>query len=275
MFSYIIWDVSPIAVDLGFLQIRWYSLFFALGFVVSYILLNGRFKNAGLTQKHLDQLTGYVVLATVIGARLAHCLFYEWSYYTDHILEIFLPVRFSPEFEVIGFQGLASHGGIFGVAIAIVFFSRKNKLNTWWVLDSLAIVGALAGACIRLGNLMNSEIIGKPAEVPWAFIFNRVDSVPRHPGQLYEALAYLGIFGILALVDSNSKRSFGFIFGLFFTLLFATRFLIEFVKADQVAFEEGMFLNMGQLLSIPFLIGGLYVMSLKRNHNHSRIITYK
>ena len=220
-----------------------------------------------MEQKHLDELTGYVVLATVLGARLAHCLFYEWSYYSDHFLEIFLPVRFNPEFEFIGFQGLASHGGIFGVAIAIFLFARKNKVNTWWLLDRLSIVGALAGACIRFGNLMNSEIIGRPTEVPWAFIFERVDNIPRHPGQLYEALAYLAIFGILRMVDSNTKKSFGFIFGLFFTLLFSSRFLVEFVKADQVAFEAGMVLNMGQILSIPFLLGGILIMILKRNQN--------
>ncbi len=263
--AYIIWDVSPIFIDLGFFQVRWYSLFFALGFVLSYMILNRQFKKAGLSQKLLDQLTGYVGLATIIGARLAHCIFYDWDYYSDHILEIFLPVRLSPEFEFIGFQGLASHGGIFCVGVAIILFSRKNQIDTWWLLDRLAIVGALAGACIRFGNLMNSEIIGKPTEVPWAFIFNRVDHLPRHPGQLYESLGYLIIFGILMLLDRSSKTAHGFLFGLFFSLLFATRFLVEFVKVDQVGFEADMTLNLGQLLSIPFFIGGIIVMYFKRD----------
>lgn len=269
MVTFIIWDVSPVFVDLGFFQIRWYSIFFALGFVLSYIILNRRFKKVGLEQKYLDKLTTYVVIATVIGARLAHCFFYDWSYYSDHIIEIFLPVRFNPNFEFIGFQGLASHGGIFGVAIAIILFSKKNRINTLWLFDRLAIVGALAGACIRFGNLMNSEIIGKPATIPWAFVFSRVDNVPRHPGQLYEALAYLGIFGVLLFIDGKNRRSSGFIFGLFFTLLFVARILIEFVKADQSAFEAGMILNMGQLLSIPFIILGVTIMLIKRKKDKS------
>ncbi len=263
--TYIVWDVSPILIDLGFFAIRWYSVFFALGFVFSYFILSGQFKGAGLDPKHLDRLTTYVVLATVIGARLAHCLFYEWSYYSDHIIEIFLPVRFNPEFEFIGFQGLASHGGILGVAIALLLFTRKYSVDVWWLFDRLAIVGALAGVCIRLGNLMNSEIIGKPSEVAWAFIFSRIDDVPRHPGQLYEALAYLGIFALLLSIDKNSNRRPGFLFGLFFALLFISRFLIEFVKADQSTFEAGMLLNMGQLLSIPFIILGISLMVVRRN----------
>ncbi len=260
MITFIIWDVSPVFVDLGFLQIRWYSLFFGLGFLLSYLILARRFDKLDLSRKDLDTLTFYVLIATVVGARLAHCIFYDWSYYSEHLLEIFLPVRFDPNFEFIGYQGLASHGGIFGVGLAIVIFSKKFKVNTWWLLDQLAVVGALAGACIRFGNLMNSEIIGKPATVPWAFVFTRVDQIPRHPGQLYEALSYLAIFVLLLVVQGKNRRPFGFLFGLFFVLLFTTRFIIEFVKADQSAFEAGMVLNMGQILSIPFIILGLTIM---------------
>jgi prolipoprotein diacylglyceryl transferase len=264
MISYITWDPSPSIIDFGFYELRWYSMLFALGFILSYIILNRQFKKSGLSQKHLDSLTAYVVIATVVGARLAHCFFYDWGYYSDHLLEIFLPVRFEPSFQFTGFQGLASHGGIFGVAVAIYLFARKYHVNKFWLYDQLSIVGALAGACIRFGNLMNSEIIGKPTDVAWAFIFVRVDDIPRHPGQLYEALAYLSIFVILYFVNKYRNSTPGFLFGLFFTLLFSSRFLIEFVKADQSDFEAGMLLNMGQLLSIPFILFGIAVMIMKR-----------
>ena len=264
MLSYIVWNPDPTIIDLGFYALRWYSLLFALAFVLSYIILRGHFKRAQLGEEMLEKLTIYVVLATVIGARLGHCLFYDWDYYSDHILEIFLPFRFSPEFQFTGFQGLASHGGIFGIMVAVVLYSRKYKISLLWVLDKLSLVGPLAGACIRLGNLMNSEIVGEPADVPWAFIFVKVDDVPRHPGQLYEALAYLFIFVVVNLVDRKSKRETGFTFGLFMILLFVFRFIIEFFKADQSDFEAGMILNMGQLLSIPFIILGVVIVILKR-----------
>lgn len=265
MLSYIVWNPDPLIFDLGFYALRWYSLLFALGFILSYLILRGHFKKAGLEEEMLEKLTIYVVLATIIGARLGHCLFYDWDYYSDHILEIFLPVRFQPEFRFTGFQGLASHGGIFGIVVAVILYSRKYKIDAWWIFDKLSLVGALAGACIRFGNLMNSEIVGKPADVPWAFIFVQVDNVPRHPGQLYEALSYLLIFVILYYLTKHSKREPGFIFGVFFVLLFTARFIIEFFKADQSDFEAGMILNMGQLLSIPFIIFGLIMIYLKRN----------
>ncbi len=264
LLDYIIWAPDPVIFTIAGFELRWYSLLFALGFVLSYVLLKKDFSRRGLPPEKLDKLTIYVVLATVIGARLAHCFFYDWDYYSDHLLEIILPVKFSPDFQFTGFRGLASHGGILGVAIAIWLFSRRHKVDALWLYDRLAIVGALAGTCIRLGNLMNSEIIGKPAEVPWAFVFTYVDTIPRHPGQLYEALAYLGIFVILTLTDRMSRRKPGFLFGLFFALLFTARFFIEFVKADQADFEAGMLLNMGQLLSIPFIIFGLIFMYLKK-----------
>ncbi|UII23631.1 prolipoprotein diacylglyceryl transferase [Fulvivirga ligni] len=261
--AYITWAPDKEIIDLGFYALRWYSLLFALGFVLSFYLLRKQFKKAELDESYLEKLTMYLVLATVIGARLAHCLFYDFDYYSQHILEIFLPVKFDP-FRFVGFQGLASHGGILGVFIATVLFCRKYKVKPLWLLDRLSVVGALAGCCIRLGNLMNSEIVGSPSDVPWAFIFKEVDNVPRHPGQLYEALAYLSIFAILSIVLKKSNRHNGFIFGLFFTLLFIARFLIEFVKADQSAFEAGWLFNMGQLLSIPFIIFGIVMMYLKR-----------
>lgn len=259
MFAFIQWDPSPVIVDFGFYEVRWYSLLFALGFVLSYMILKGQFKKAALDENLLDKLTVYIVVATVLGARLAHCIFYDWEYYSQHLLEILLPFRFEPEFQFTGFMGLASHGGIFAIVLAVLLYARNFKVRALWIFDKLSIVGALAGACIRFGNLMNSEIVGKPTDVPWAFIFTRVDELPRHPGQLYEALAYLFIFGLLFLLDRHNTRKPGFIFGIFFVLLFTARFLIEFVKADQADFEAGMLLNMGQLLSIPFILVGFYI----------------
>lgn len=265
MHLFINWNPSPVIVDLGFFQLRWYSFLFALGFVLAYQILKVEYKKAALDQQLLDTLTVYLVIATIVGARLAHCLFYDWSYYSNHLLEIFLPFRFEPEFQFTGFQGLASHGGIFAVAVATILYSLKHKVNALWIFDKLSIVGALTGACIRLGNLMNSEIVGTPTDVPWAFVFTRVDSLPRHPGQLYEALAYLSIFGLLFYLDRNNQKKPGFIFGLFFILLFSARFIIEFVKADQSDFEANMFLNMGQLLSIPFILFGIYMVYRSRH----------
>ena len=270
MLYYIHWDPSPIILDLGFYELRWYSLLFALGFVFGYSIIKGYFKKAGLEDELLEKLTIYIVVATVVGARLGHCLFYDWDYYSNNIAEIFLPFRFQPEFEFTGFQGLASHGGIFGIVLAVILFSRKYNVKSLWIYDKLSIVGALAGACIRFGNLMNSEIVGKPADVPWAFIFERVDSAPRHPGQLYEAFAYLTIFVVLFFLDRKNKREPGFIFGLFFILLFSARFIIEFFKANQSDFEADMVLNMGQLLSVPFILFGA-ILVYKKRHKTSQI----
>ncbi|WP_271711448.1 prolipoprotein diacylglyceryl transferase [Marinigracilibium pacificum] len=262
LLNFIEWNPNPILIDLGSLAIHYYSLLFASGFILSYIILNKYFKKQGLEQDYLDSLVTYVVLGTIIGARLGHCLFYDWEYFSQHPMEIFLPFKFEPEFEITGFRGLASHGGILGVLLALLLFSKNKKIEKWWLLDMLALVGPLAGMCIRLGNLMNSEIVGAPSDVPWAFIFVQVDNVPRHPGQLYEALAYLGIFIVLNILYHKKYKELGrgVIFGLFFVLLFSARFLLEFTKANQKSFEDDMLINMGQLLSIPFLIGGLYVM---------------
>lgn len=261
--NYIIWNPDITLLDLGFYELRWYSLLFGAGFVLSYIILQRYFKKENVKEEKLEKLTIYVVVATVIGARLGHCLFYDWDYYSDHLLEIFLPFRFSPEFEFTGFQGLASHGGAIGILVAIVLFSRNQKMNFFWVMDKLALVVPLAGFCIRMGNLMNSEIIGKPASVPWAFVFKQVDDVPRHPGQLYEAIAYLVIFFVVNAVFKRVNKQPGYVFGLFLILLFTARFIIEKFKIIQSDFEADMFLNMGQLLSIPFIILGIVLMILK------------
>lgn len=266
MLDYIVWDPSGIIIDLGVYQLRWYSILFGLGFVLGYQFVKVSFKEASYDIKLLDSLAVYLVFGTIIGARLVHCVFYDWDYFSQHLLEIFLPFRFSPEFEFTGFQGLASHGGGLGVLAAVIIFSKRHKINTIWLIDTIAFVIPLAGAFIRLGNLMNSEIVGATTDVPWAFIFTQVDALPRHPAQLYEALSYLSIFGFLFWVKNQRFYRNGLLVGFMLLLVFIARFLIEFVKANQVAFEREMTLNMGQWLSLPFiLIGALIVIYILKN----------
>jgi phosphatidylglycerol---prolipoprotein diacylglyceryl transferase len=264
MFHYIQWSHDGSIIDLGFYELRVYSLLFAMGFLFGFGLLQMQFKEASLPQEKLDKLFVFAIIGTVIGARLGHCLFYEFDYYFQNPLEIFLPVRFYPEFQITGFYGLASHGGAIGILLAVFIFSRKEKINSYWVLDKMALVIPLACGFIRLGNLFNSEMIGYPTTVPWAFVFQKIDAVPRHPGQLYEALAYFIIFLFLNFYSKNVNKREGYLFGLCVVLLFSARFFLEFLKIDQVGFEADMVINMGQVLSLPFIAAGLLLMN-KRN----------
>lgn len=355
--SYVIWNVTPQIVDFGKFEIRYYSLLFALGFIFGYIILLRIFKKQGYTVDLLDKLTIYMVVSTIIGARLGHCLFYEFDYYSQHPLEIFLPWKgqIGDDFEFTGFQGLASHGAALGILTGLYLFARKTKTSYLWVLDMIVIVTALGGACIRLGNLMNSEIYGKPTNSDRGFVFvndfsrmlesrykgtiadvsykvlrdqsfedesgvpiqlnveferkfrdekrikgfgdfqlaedlsrynydrnvflpiadaipyridkknNRfllsatIGGTPRYPTQIYESVSYIFIFLVLLFIfyriGPNLKH--GFIFGVFLVLLFTARFLIEFIKENQEPFEDSLAINMGQILSIPFVIGGI------------------
>lgn len=257
------WNHDGGILDLGFYELRWYSLLFAVGFILSFFFLGKLFRKELVPEEKLDVLVVYVVVATVLGARLGHCLFYEFDYYSQHLAEIFLPFRFSPDFELVGFRGLASHGGAIGIFIAILIYCQNQQMKVFWVLDKLALVIPLACAFIRLGNLFNSEMIGPPTSVPWAFVFQQIDNIPRHPGQVYEAVAYFLIFIFLNLFSKRINRKNGFIFGLFLVLMFLARFILEFFKIDQVSFESGMMLNMGQLLSLPFIIAGILLMAWK------------
>jgi len=263
MFSYIVWNTDGIILDLGFYQLHWYSLLFGLGFVLGYQFVKYRFKEAEYDVKLLDNLAVYLVIGTIIGARLVHCIFYDWDYFSQHLLEIFLPFRFSPTFEFTGFLGLASHGGGLGVLVAILIFARRYQVKTIWLIDTIAFVIPLAGACIRLGNLMNSEIVGKVTNVSWAFVFTQLDSLPRHPAQLYEAISYLLIFGFLFWLKKQSFYKPGLLVGFMLLLVFIARFSLEFLKVNQSAFENDMTLNMGQWLSIPFILIGLVVVIYK------------
>lgn len=263
MLLQILWSPDPEIISLfGKLSIRYYSVLFGAGLFIGLFWVKRMFKNEGLPVEELDTLFMYIFLGTVLGARLGHCLFYEPEYYLSHPLEMILPFRFENGFEFTGFRGLASHGGILAVFIAIWLFAKKYKYNVWDILDKISIAGAFAGACIRMGNFMNSEILGKATGGDWGVVFQRVDNIPRHPAQLYESIAYLIICLILWITYNKVKGKYkdGFVFGLFFTLLFIARFVIEFFKINQVSFEEGMTLNMGQLLSIPGIIAGICVM---------------
>lgn len=270
----IIWDADPEIFKLfGKLSIRWYGVLFATGLFLGIQVGKRFFVQDGYSEKDIDKLILFVFIATLLGARLGHCLFYEPAYYLKHPLEMILPFSWGPEgFKMTGYRGLASHGGILGVFLAIWYFSYRTKNSIFSVLDKVAVGGALTAVFIRLGNLMNSEIIGKPTGSDWGFIFKKVDNVVRHPGQLYESLAYLAIFILLFFLYKYKRTYFkeGFIFGLFFTLLFIARFFIEQFKINQVAFEDGMSFNMGQLLSIPFIIGGIAVMVLKWNRDSKK-----
>lgn len=254
--SSIYWNVSPEIAKLGPFTLRWYGLLFALAFVFGYLILTKIYKLEKKSAADLEQLSIYVILGTVIGARLGHCLFYDPVYYLSHPIEILK----------VWEGGLASHGAAIGILISIYLITKKQKDKTMlWILDRLVIVVALGGALIRLGNLFNSEIIGKPADLPWSFIFARVDDVPRHPAQLYESIFYLITFGILYFTYLKTQKKFkqGYLFGFAIVLIFGFRFFVEFLKENQSAFEKGMILDMGQILSIPFVIAGFYFMFRK------------
>ncbi|MBQ8274821.1 MAG: prolipoprotein diacylglyceryl transferase [Bacteroidaceae bacterium] len=276
--AYILWNPDIVAFSLGPIEVRWYSLLWCIGLFAVYQLMHYLFKEQKLGEDKFEPMFVYCFLGILIGARLGHCLFYEPEYFLSHPVEMFLPIRkfADGEWHFTGYEGLASHGGTLGLMLAIVLYSRKVKLNLMHVLDNVAIVTPICACAIRLGNLMNSEIIGRPTDVPWAFIFERVDMQPRHPGQLYEALCYAVFFFIgwaiyrrsldIKGVNKDNKPLFdisvgsGFYFGLCIFLIFLSRIFIEFTKENQVDFESSMTFNMGQLLSVPFVLLGLYCM---------------
>ncbi len=266
LLSYIIWDPKPEIFKIGSFGLRYYSLCWLLAFAVSYYFMLKVFKREGKSQDLLDKLTIYIFVGTLIGARLGHCLFYDFAYYKDHILEIFIPFQkdASGNWHLTGFTGLASHGGAIGILTSLWLFSRNTKTDFMWISDRLVLVVPIAGAFIRLGNFFNSEMIGNPSELPWAIIFSNIDNIPRHPAQMYEAIAYVIIFIIMwMLYQKNQNPVPGKLFGIFLILLFGARFVIEYVKIDQVDFEAGMLFNMGQILSIPFILLGIFLLLRK------------
>ena len=252
--AFIEWSISPEIFHLGPISVRWYGFLFAMAFVAGYFIMTWVFNKEKRPQPDLEQLSVYMIFGTVIGARLGHCLFYNPVYYLSN------PVEILKVWE----GGLASHGAAIGILVAVYLFSKKKKNYSFlWIIDRIVIVVALAGTFIRLGNLFNSEIIGKPTDVPWAFIFTSIDDLPRHPTQLYESIAYLIIFLILLFIyyKGFEKNRSGLLFGLFLVLVFTFRFFVEFLKENQSGFEAGMSLNMGQLLSIPFVLAGIFFIT--------------
>lgn len=260
---YITWDVDPEIFRIGNFAIRWYGLLFASAFFFGYLVFLKIFRKEGISVELLDKLTMYMAIGTIIGARLGHCLFYEPSYYLSNPVEILKIWR----------GGLASHGAAVGILVALYYYSKSINRPYLWILDRIVIVVALAGFFIRMGNLMNSEIYGMETTLPWGFIFVRTEeTVPKHPTQIYEALSYLAIFILLfaLYLKQDSKLKRGYLFSIFLVLLFAVRFFIEFIKEDQVEFETGMMLNMGQWLSIPFILAGLVLLFRSYRKSNSR-----
>ena len=271
--NHINWNPNPEIINILGISLRYYSLLFVGGIILCITVLRWIFKKEQLPEANLEKLSIYGIVGILLGARLGHCLFYEPSYYFAHPLEIVLPVKFLSDggIEFTGYQGLASHGGALGLIVALYLYSRKTKHSMLDIIDLIAVVAALGGAFIRLANLMNSEIVGMPTNKPWAFVFEKLDSTPRHPAQLYEALSYFVIFAFMLLLYKKKRMQLknGVFFGTVLVLIFTARFLIEFIKENQVAFEAGMQFNMGQLLSLPYILVGLgfmiYGLSTNRN----------
>ena len=261
LLNFIHWNPDPEIINILGISIRYYGLLFVTGLILCVYILRWIFKRENIPAENLETLSIYGMIGILAGARLGHCLFYEPAYYLAHPLEMILPITFLPDggIKFIGYQGLASHGGALGLILALIFYSRKTKHAIMDAIDLIAVVAALGGGFIRLANLMNSEIIGMPTNLPWGFIFERVDHVPRHPAQLYEAMAYFLIFGLMMLLYKRKRKYLrnGFFFGLALVLIFTARFFIEFLKERQVAFEEDLSLDMGQILSIPYIITGI------------------
>ncbi len=266
------WNPSPELFSLGPISIRWYGLMFALGFLFGFSILTRMFKYEGSNTDWVEKLFVYVIVATIVGARLGHVFFYGWEYYSQHLIEIVLPIAKGADgYKFVGFQGLASHGGAFGILLAVIIFSKRvTKRPVLWILDRLVVPVALVGAMIRTGNLMNSEIYGVATNLPWGFIFDRNnETIAKHPTMIYEALCYLITFGLMMYFfykKKDLKDRTGFLTGIFFMGIFFTRFLIEFVKENQEAFENNMVLNMGQILSIPFIIVGIWLIYYSLTH---------
>ena len=265
-FLFITWNPS---LTIG--PFRWYSLCWLIGLAIAYLVVRRLYKEQKIKNELFDPLFIFCFIGILVGARLGHCLFYQPDYFLSsgkHFVEMLLPIHFMPDgsWKMTGYAGLASHGGTAGLMLALWLYCRKTKLSIWTVLDNIAIATGTTACFIRLGNLMNSEIIGKVTDVPWAFIFVREDQLPRHPGQLYEAIAYALLFVIMWCIYRRSQRSqspqvgTGWYFGFCLTYIFTFRFFIEYTKEIQEAFEASLPLDMGQILSIPFIIIGVWCM---------------
>ena len=264
LLAYIIWDVDSDIFIIPYLNhpVKWYGLSWALGFLLSQQVMYYIFRRDGKPSKDVDTLTLYIIIATLIGARLGHFLFYDPSMFITQPLQILLPP----------YSGLASHGGAIGILTALYLFARKKGVEYLWIVDRLVIVSALTGSCIRLGNLMNSEMVGLPTDMPWAFVFTEIDNIPRHPAQLYEAiycfLLFLLLFWLWYKKGENLRN--GFLTAWFLIILFSLRFVDEFFKINQETFEDDLILNMGQILSIPFVVIGIVILIMIKVRTDTR-----
>ena len=264
----ILWNPSDTALSFGPFTIHWYSLCWLIGLALAYLIVQRLYREQKVKEGLFDPLFVYCFIGILVGARLGHCLFYQPDIFLSswhHFVEIFIPIEFLSDgsWHFTGYRGLASHGGTLGLTIALWAYVRKTGMNLWQVLDNIAIATPVTACFIRFGNLMNSEIIGKVSDVPWAFVFERVDAMPRHPGQLYEAIAYAILFFIgWRLYRRMPQRvGTGYFFGLCLAYIFTARFFIEFTKEVQEAFEASLPLDMGQLLSLPFIVLGVACMA--------------
>lgn len=272
--NYIHWNPPTDILDLGFYALRWYGVLGAIGLFGAAYIVARLYTDNKMVQSKYTSLLLYTFLGVVLGARLGHCLFYEPNYYLQsipHFIEMLLPIRLLPDgaWRYTGYAGLASHGGVIGLLVAIYLYCRKTKTKYLFVLDCVGFAAPFTAMAIRLGNLMNSEIIGRPTDVPWAFVFTRVDPLPRHPAQLYEALFYAVVFGLGLLFYRKCRKKVpigsGFFFGFCLASIFTFRFFIEFLKEVQVDFEQHLALDMGQILSLPLVAIGFYFMWKSQN----------
>lgn len=281
MSGYIIWNVSNVLFEIGNFKVLWYGVLFATGLTLAGWWIYREFGKRGWSDKDFEIFLIWGFVCMFLGCRLAHCIFYQFDYFSAHPVEILLPIKVMADgsWKFTGYHGLASHGGAVGMITAIIIFHyRTKRLGTpfsktkdglWTMFDLIALGTCLAGGFIRLGNLMNSEIVGMPTDVPWAVIFTKVDDLPRHPSQIYEAILYFAIFAIVGHLYTHSKRlgtdfSAGFYGGLVATAAFTFRFLAEASKESKMVETCGMDIHVGQLLSIPFIIGGIAIMIMRR-----------
>lgn len=250
------WNIDPILFTIPVinLSLRWYGLFFAVGFLSGYYFANREFRNRNLNTEGLDKLLGYMIAGTLVGARLGHCLAYDPQFYLTHPVEILK----------IWQGGLASHGGGLGLILTTLLYCKIYKYNFLNLADLLCIPTAFVGGMIRVGNFFNSEIYGKPTDADYGVIFDRIDSIPRHPVQVYESISYFLISVFLYIVYKHSqKRGSGFVLGLFFVTVFSVRIVLEYLKPEQASYDmNNSMLTVGQYLSIPFVVAGLVLCIL-------------
>ena len=275
-FCWIVWSPNPVIFSIGNFTLLWYGVLFAVGLVLAGWYVWGRFKEFGIEQRHFENLIIWSFFGIFLGARLGHCLFYEADYFLAHPIEMFLPVGVDEmgNYYFSGYHGLASHGAVTGLMLALVLFKWFSKLEILPIMDWLALATPLAGAFIRLGNLMNSEIVGASTDVAWAFVFPEIDNLPRHPAQLYESLFFFVLFGVGVWLFKRLKYDgvkSGFYLSLQLMVIAGFRFCVEFVKEVQVGFERDMVLNMGQWLSVPLFLLGVVLMIYTQKYGENSV----